>query len=325
MWEKFRVVTSRIRAAIGRGPTGDTFDEEAAAHLDLLTDRFVSQGMEPEEARFAARRQFGGLSQLQESLRDQRSYLVVDSLIQDVASAFRQVRSAPAFTAVVVAALALGIGTSTSMFSVINAVLLRPLPYADADRLVWVGEVLKRNTTDEVTLTPNFLDWRRKNRVFAGMAAYNVVLRTLIAKGEATQLRTVKASAALLSVLKAEPFIGRAFLPGEDRKGQDQVAILSYGLWQQAFGGDRGVVGRRLSLDDGSYEVVGILPQEFRFPTLQTIDLMTPLGKNEELELTRAEGTTTIVCDVVARLNPGVSLAQARAEMEVIEANLAPP
>lgn len=325
MWETIRVVTSRIRAAIGLGSSGDTFDDEAAAHLDLLTGRFVSQGMEPEEARFAARRQFGGLSHLKESLRDQRSYPVVDSLIQDVGSAFRQLRAAPRFTAVVVAALALGIGTSTSMFSVINAVLLRPLPYADADRLVWVGEVLKRNTTDEVTLTPNFLDWRRKNRVFAGMAAYNVALRTLIAKGEATQLRTVKASAALLSVLKAEPLIGRGFLPSEDRKGEDQVAILSYGLWQQAFGGDKGVVGRRLSLDDGSYEVVGILPQEFRFPTLQTIDLMTPLGKNEELELTRAEGTTTIVRDVVARLNPGVSLAQARAEMEVIEANLAPP
>ena len=325
MQETIRIIIARIRGLMGQRRSDDAFDEEAAAHLDLLKDRFVSQGMSPEEACYAARRQFGGLSQLQESLRDQRSYPVVDSLVRDVARAFRQVRTTPRFTAVIAAALALGIGATTSIFSVINAVLLRPLPYADDDRLVWVGEVLKGNTTDEVTLTPNFLDWRIKNRVFTGMAAYNVVLRTLLANGEATQLRTLKASAALLPVLQAEPLIGRPFLSSEDRKGHDQVAILSYQLWQQAYRVNKEVVGRRVTLDDGTYEVVGILPQDFRFPTLQPIDLMTPLGKNEELELTRGDGTTTIVRDVIARLKSGVSLAQARAEMAVIEANLTPP
>jgi predicted permease len=157
------------------------------------------------------------------------------------------------------------------------------------------------------------------------MAAFNIVPRTLIGNGEATQLQTLKASAALLPVLQASPLLGRAFLPSEDQKGQDQVAIVSYDLWQRAFGGDGGVIGRRITLDDGAYEVVGVLPREFRFPTLQTIDLMTPLGKNEALELTRASGTTTLVRNVVARLNTGVSLAQARAEMEAIEASLAPP
>lgn len=325
MWERIRVLISRVLVAVGRDRAKDDFEEEAAAHMELLADRFVGQGMTFEEARYAARRQFGGVSQLQESLRDELTYRIVDSLAQDIAFALRQLRAAPRFAMVVVAALALGIGASTSIFSVINAILLRPMSYPEADRLVWLGEVMKRNTTDEVTLTPNFLDWRRRNRVFSGMAAYNVVPRTLLANGEATQLRTVKASAALLSVLQAEPLLGRAFLPGEDRKGQDQVVILSYPLWQQAFGGDGSVVGRRVLLDDGAYEVVGILPPCFHFPTLQPIDLMTPLGKNEELELTRVDGTTTIVRDVVARMNQGVSIAQARAEMEVIEASLTPP
>ncbi len=170
---------------------------------------------------------------------------MVDSLMRDLVLALRQMRTAPRFTVAAAAALALGIGAATSIFSVINAVLIRPLPYAEADRLVWVGEVLKRNTIDEVTLTPNFLEWRRQNRTFTAMAAYNAALRTLIANGEATQLRTLKASAALLAVLKTEPLLGRPFLAGEDRNCHDQVAILSYHLWQQAFGGNKEVIGWR--------------------------------------------------------------------------------
>ena len=320
-----RIIAARIRGLFNRRPAEDAFAEEAAAHIALLTDRYTSQGMNPEEAHYAARRQFGCLDQLQESLRDQRSYPFVDSLAQDVALPLRQMRTAPRFTLAAAAALAIGIGASTSIFSIINAVLLRPLPYAEAERLVWVGEALKRNTTDEVTLTPNFLDWRRQNHSFSGMAAYNVALRSLLANGEATQLRTLKASAALLPVLQAEPLLGRPFLPAEDRKGQDRVAILSHHLWQQSYGGDPTVIGRRITLDDGTYEVVGVLPSTFHFPTVLPVDLMTPLGKNEDLELTRADGATTIVRDVIARLKPGVSLAQARADLDVIEATLAPP
>ncbi len=325
MWEAIRTLHARIRGLAGRRSVEEAFDEEAAAHLDLLTDRFVRQGMTPRQARAAAQRQFGGLSQLQDSLRDQRSYPFLDSLRRDVVLSLRQIRTAPRFTAVAALALGLGIGSSTAMFSIVNAVLLRPLPYPDDDRLVWAGEVMKGSSTDEVTLTPDFLEWRRQSRVFTGMAAYNTLLRTLMENGEATQLRTVKASAALLPVLKTEPLIGRPFLPSEDRKGHDQVAILSYHLWQQAFAGDRTIIGRRITLDDGEYEVVGVLRPDFRFPALQPVDLMTPLGKDEERELTRDAGATTIVHDVIARLAPAVSLGQARAEMQVIQANLAVP
>lgn len=325
MNEALRVIVARILGLFGRRRSEDGFEAEAATHLDLLTDRFIGQGMSPVEARQAACRQFGGLSHLRDTLRDQRSYPAIESLLKDFALAFRQIRTAPRFTLAAVSILALGIGASTGVFSVINALLLRPLPYPDADRLVWVGEVLKGNSTDEVTLTPNFLDWRRKNSVFSSVAAYNVFLRTLITNGGAIQLRTLKASAAIFDVLKTKPLIGRAFFPSEDIRGQDQVAILSYDLWQQAFGGDKDVIGRLVTLEDGNYVAVGVLPRGFRFPALGAIDVITPLGKNEALELARRNGTTTIVGDVVARLKPGVDIRQARAEMEVIESHLAPP
>jgi hypothetical protein len=306
MSEAFKVFFARFRGLFGTRNSEYAFDDEAAVHLELLTNRFLNQGMNPEEARRAAWCQFGGISQLKDSLRDRRSYPIVESLAQDLTLAFRQIRIAPRFTVAAAAILALGIGAVTSIFGVVNAVLLCPLPYPQAGRLVWVGEVHKGSSTEELSLTPNFLDWRVWNHVFTSKAAYNVIFRTLLANGEALQLRTLKASAALLPVLGTEPIMGRAFFASEDKKGQDHVAILSYGLWRRAYGSDRTILGRTISLDDGSYVVVGVLPESFSFPTLQPVDLMTPLGKNEQLELTRSPAGTTIVHDVIARLKPGV-------------------
>ena len=318
------MILARLRGLFDRR-SDFAFDEEAAAHLDLLTERYRNQGMTAQDARRAALLQFGGISYLKDSLRDQRSYPMIESLWQDLMLAFRQIRTAPRFTLAAAAILALGIGAITSMFSVINAVLLRPLPYPESGRLVWIGEVLKGSTSDEVTLTPDFLEWRRKNHTFTAMAAFNVFLRPLYLGGAAMQLRTLKASAALLPVLRVEPLLGRAFDRAEDQKGQDHVAILSYSLWQQAFGGDRAVIGRPIQLDDGTYQVVGVLPESFRSPTLEPVDLMTPLGKNEALELTRSPAGTTLVHEVIARLKPSVSAVQARAEIEQIESNITLP
>jgi putative ABC transport system permease protein len=325
MREALHVIFARIRGLFDAGKSDGAFDDEAATHLELLADRFLRQGMNPEEARRAARRQFGERNQLKDSLRERRSYSAIESFAKDIHLALRQIRTAPRFTVAAAATLAFGIGATTSIFSVVNAVLLRPLPYPEADRLVWLGELHKGSSTDEVTLTPNYLDWREKNDVFTSMAAFNMAPRALYLDGGAIQLRTLKASAALLAVLEAKPQMGRAFLRSEDQKGGDPVAILSYHLWQQAYGGDKAVLGRSIHLDDGTYKVVGVLPEDFRFPTLESIDLMTPLGKNEKVELTRASETVTIVHDVIARLRSGVAMERARAEMERIEANIPPP
>jgi putative ABC transport system permease protein len=236
----------------------------------------------------------------------------------------RALRKAPGFTAVAVSVLALGVGANTAMFSVIDALLLRPLPYADAERLVWIGESIRGTTTDEVTLTPDFLDWRGQNGLFTGMAAFNFFTRTLTGAGDPVPLRTVKASADLLPLLEVQPMLGRNFARSEDERGRDSVAILSYGLWQRSFGGAKEIIGRPITLDDQVFTVVGVLPREFHFPAPEPVDLLTPLGKNETTELKRAGGIT-IVHDVIARLKPGVTLDQAGAGMAVIQSRIAPP
>ena len=245
------------------------------------------------------------------------------TFFHDFRFALRQLRKSPGFALVAVLVLALGVGANTAVFSVVDAVLLRPLPYPGSDRLVSVVETFTRNTADEVTLTPDFLDWRAQNHVFTAMAGFTDRTRILTGLEEPLQLRTVKASADLLTILNVQPLLGRNFLRGEDQKGHDQVAILSYGLWQRGFGGNRNILGRSITLDDQAITVVGILPRDFRFPT-EAIDLMTPLGKNEEAELKRGNEMTGIR-NVIARLKPGVSLQQARAEMDVIESHLPRP
>jgi putative ABC transport system permease protein len=241
----------------------------------------------------------------------------------DLRFALRQLRKSPGFAAIAVLVLALGVGANTAVFSVVDAVLLQPLPYPESDRIVSVVETFTRNTADEVTLTPDFLDWRAQNHVFTAMAGFTGFTRTLTGLEEPLQLHTVKASAEFLPVLNTQPLLGRNFLRSEDAKGHDQVAILSYGLWQRSFGGNRDVIGSSITLDDQRLKVIGVLPRDFRFPG-EPIDLMTPLGKNEEAELKRGVEMTGLR-NVVARLKPGVRLEQARAEMEVIESRLPRP
>jgi putative ABC transport system permease protein len=320
-----RTVFTRVCSAFDQRRSEEEVDREITAHLAMLTERFMRQGMDAQEARDAARRQFGGVSQLTEELHERRSVPWIETFMQDTKFGVRQLLIRDRrFTLVAASVLALAIGAATAMFSVIDGVLLRPLPYPNAEELVWVGETLKSNTADELTLTPDFLDWRSQNHVFTAMAGINYRLQTLAANDGAIPLRTVKASAALLPILKIRPLLGRNFLASEDRRGKDQVAILSYALWQQSFGGARDVIGRRIALDEGTLTIVGVLPADFHFPALQPIDVMTPLGKNEELELKRGAEGLTVIRDVIARLRPGVTLAQARAEMAVIESRLAP-
>jgi len=248
----------------------------------------------------------------------------VEGVLQDGKYALRQLRKALGFTLVAISVLALGVGANTAIFSVIDAVLLKPLPYPAADRLVWIGETLKGNSTDQVTLTPDFLEWRDRNTVFTAMAAFNLMTRTLTNAGEPLQLHTAKASSTLLAILQVEPLLGRNFSQKEDRRGSDQVALISYGLWQRSFGGDRNVLGRSITLDDRTYAVVGVLPPFFFFPSNGSIDLITPLAKNEDTERKRGQ-EITVVHNVIARLKPGVSLEQARIEMEGLESHIAPP
>lgn len=217
--------------------------------------------------------------------------------------------------------LALGIGVTTGLFMVLNAVVLRPLPFHEPDQLVWITQVLRGSSTDEVTITADFFDWRRSNRSFSNLAAYNHQVRNLTGVEPPIEARTVRASACLLSMLGVSPAIGRGFQRDEDVAGHDGVAILTHEFWQRRFGGEHTVLGRTLTIDARPFTVVGVLPENFVFPGSQAVDILTPLGKDESREMQRRE-YATIISNVIGRLKPGVSLPQARAELTAIQSHL---
>lgn len=240
-------------------------------------------------------------------------------LSQDLAYAIRTLARRPGFSLAAVLSLALGIGATTAVFTVLNAVALRPLPYADGERLVWMTQLLKGSTTDDVTITADFLEWRRQNQSFTDLAAYWYVSRNLT--GETPlQIQTARASASLLPILGVQPALGRNFLRSEDYKGRDAVALISDSLWRRQFASDPKIVGRPVTLDARQYSVVGVLPPEFLFPGSDAVDAITPLGKDEAAELEHTTGS--MVRNVVGRLRPGVPFERAYAELNAIQSRL---
>jgi len=245
--------------------------------------------------------------------------------MNDLRFAIRQLTKAPGFTAVAVLTLALGIGANTAIFSVINGVLLKPLPYAEPDRLVTLWERSpQRGVEQERVSGPNYLDWRAQNTVFADLAVspgwqgssdFNLVLRDGTAKVQASY-----ASASLFTTLGTPPMLGRSFWPEEDRKEGPRVAVLSHGLWQRHFGGDSNVLGGTLTVDTygrRDYTVVGVMPPDFGLPS--RCELWLPMGW---MGVTLEERRSAHWHNVVARLKSGVTLVQARAELNAIQARL---
>jgi predicted permease len=241
-------------------------------------------------------------------------------ILQDIRYAVRQLRKNPGFAAVAIITLALGIGANTAIFSVVNAVLLRPLPYPNPDQLVMLWEQNPhRGWFDNIISGDNFLDWKKQNQVFAGMAAFESGSFNITANHQAEEIAAERVSANLFSVLGVQPFRGRLFLPEENR--QDKAAVvLSYGLWQQRYGGDADLIGKQILLNGESYPVVGILPPTF------SDDYSSFLDPHSQLWLSGIEpfdpGRESHECKVIARLKPGVSLAQAQANMNSIAAQI---
>src|SRR5215471_10579342 len=224
-------------------------DKELRYHIERQTEEHIAAGMNAREAREAASRMFGGVSQIEEECRDMRQTQYLENFVQDLRYGLRILRKNPSFTSVAVLALALGIGANTAMFSVIEAVLLRPLPYRNADQIVRVASTWDRNgtLTNYSSSPPDFFDWRDQNRSFSSMFAYQEREFALTGQGEAKLVRAAAATAGLFSTLQAEPILGREFAPEENRVGANHVVILSYGLWQAAFGGATGAIGKQSS------------------------------------------------------------------------------
>jgi putative ABC transport system permease protein len=246
-------------------------------------------------------------------------------MVQDLFYAARILLRRPGFAIAAILSLALGIGVTTAIFTVVNAVALRPLPYADPDRLVWMTELLHGSTTDDLTLTPHFLEWRRQSKAFAALAGYQYQTRNLTGVDDAVELHTARVSASLLPMIGVMPAIGRNFTVQEDAKGHEHVAILTDALWRDRFGGDPKAAGRTILLDAVPYVVIGVMPRGFVFPGVEAVDLLTPLGKDEAAELAYTDGGFSAMRNVLGRLSPGVTMEQANAELMVINSRLPHP
>ena len=295
------------------------FGAEIEAHIQLETERLREQGLSEKDARAAARRKFGNVMQAEERFYGSHHWLWWDHLWQDIRFGLRMLAKNPAFAGVAVLALALGIGANTAMFSVVEAVLLRPLSYSNADQLLRVASMWERGgvMTPYSSSPPDFFDWRDQNRSFSSMFAYHISERALTGRGEAKRVRTTVASAGIFSTLQAHPIIGREFVAEENRKGADHVAVLSYGLWEAEFGGLPDAIGKTIQLDSEPYTVIGVAPRDFRFP-LQGSDAYVPIGFDDKVMTQRGAH----YLNVLGRLKPGVSLAQANDDLTGIMAQL---
>ncbi|MDQ3743024.1 MAG: ABC transporter permease [Acidobacteriota bacterium] len=238
-------------------------------------------------------------------------------IAQDLRFSFRTLRKNPGFTLAAALALAIGIGANTAIFSVVNAVLLRPLPYPESGRLARVWEKRPRLAKGRVSFA-DYNDWKAQNHVFEAIAAYQVGDYNLTGGDEPEQVHGAAVSADLFSVLRAEREAGRTFMAEEERQKSNPVLILSHGLWARRFGANPSLLGQTVNLDNKTYSVVGIMPEDFSFPARQT-ELWVPLAINPNSPIA---GRGMHILEVVARLKPGVSLAQARAEMDTIAGRL---
>jgi putative ABC transport system permease protein len=244
--------------------------------------------------------------------------MAMQTLWQDVRYGIRMLLKNPGLTFVVILALALGIGANTAIFSVVNAVLLRPLPYDGADRLVFLNETSK--VMDEISISyPNFTDWRNQNHVFEKIGVYNRSSYNLTGVGEAERIITGQVSADLFSALRVNPGLGRVFTNEEDKPGRTPVVLLSYGLWQRRFGGQASILNQQLTLNNKSYTVIGVMPQGFAFPS--RVEMWVPVGQLSDQPAWKQRGNHPGLYGV-ARLKEGVTLEQAKAEMTTIGANL---
>ena len=245
----------------------------------------------------------------------------MENLFQDLRYGIRVLLRKPGFTVIAVIALALGIGANTAIFSAVNAILLRPLPYDDPERLVWIWEHnLASDIQQEPISFPNFSDYREQNQVFEDVAAFTRWRPVLTAGGEPERILAEQVSASLFSVLRVEAAAGRTFLHEEDRPGKNNVVILSHGLWERRFGSDKEVVGKTITLNGNPYTVVGVMSNDFRHPApdaRRPTELWTPLGMDASRMHRRLD-----ILNVIARLKPTASIEQARVEMGTIGARL---
>src|SRR5580704_2847643 len=314
-------ISAGLQSLLRRKKTEQELDEELGAFLELAAEEKMNRGMSRKEALREVRLERGNLESSKELVRAGGWENFVETCWQDLIYAARTLRKSPGFTFVALLTLALGIGATTAIFSVVYGVLLQPLPFNDAARLILLHETTPRVGTVSVSY-PNFLDWRAATSQFSQMAAVSGVGFNLAGVNQPEVIRGEAVSPNFLSLLGVKPFLGRDFDPTEEKTGASPVLLLSYALWQSHFGADPSALGRTIMLDGRGYTIIGVLPADFRWP--EKVDILEPIGvwvaqrPNEAAE--RGQRGDLVV---LGRLAPAATFAQARSEMEGIAGRLA--
>ena len=309
----------------GRGHDRDRRDlgDELQFHLDMMEQQLRRQGMEPDDARREARTRLGGVAQVSEAYADQRTLPALESFFQDARYGIRMLLRAPGFTIAALVTLALGIGANTAIFSVVNTVLLRPLPYAEPHRLVVLGDRGQNGRASNTDFT-TFSDIRDRNQTFESLALMRSWWPTLVAGGEAERLPAVRVSWTFFSMLGVRPALGRDFLPEEDRPDRRRVVILSDGLWRRRFAADPAIVGRTIRMNDVGFQVVGVMPPDFE-PLISghfyaSAQIWAPIGYDTSLR-EACRGCQHL--KGIGRLRSDVTTHQAIADLNGIRRQLA--
>jgi predicted permease len=317
---------SRLRSMLRRERLDQELDEELRSHLEMRTADNLAAGMSPAQARYEAQKRFGNTTRLKEHTREVDIVGWLDEAARDFRHALRMLRRSPGFTAVAVLTLALGIGANTAIFSVIDSVLLRPLPYHGPDSLVMVWETNSQHPNPHNTVSPpNFLDWQSRNTVFSSMAYIFDERDNLTGNGDPQQVVVQDVSTNFFSLLGVNPILGPGFTPENGQPGHDNVVILGYGIWKERFAGDPAIVGKSILLNGHPQTVVGVAPQNFQWfikdgsltgakPQIWS-PFVFPQSFHDHKQIGR-------FITVVARLNPGATHSQAQSQMNAIASRL---
>jgi len=322
MWgEVWNDIRYRVRAFVRRDDVERDLNAEIEDHLAREVEALERAGRSPADARREARLAFGGLEAVKEHTRDAWGTAFVESAMQDTRYGLRQLRHNPAFACSGILILALGIAASTAIFSIAYGVLLRALPYDQPDRLVTVGSSPRESGFRFYAGAADYFDWRKQQQAFEDLGLTRPIANyNLTGIGEPDRLQGARSTASVFSTLRARPLLGRIYTEEEqlDPGMASSVAVISYGLWQRRFGGDPSIVGRTILLNGSPTEVVGVMGPEFQYPGRE-FELWTPLYIPPDQLEDRLD--FSYLC--VARLKPGVTLEQSRADMNVVAANLA--
>jgi len=296
-------------------------DEEVRTHLEMAAKDRVERGEAAREAEHAARREFGNVGLVKEVTRDVWGWGSFERLMQDLRFGVRMLAKSPGFATVAILTLALGIGANTALFSIVNGVLLNPLPYPEPEQLVTLAESKPNFDSGSISF-PNFRDWRKNNRTFSKMGISRPYSYSLTGRGEAEQVSAEFISSDYLAVLGVKPVIGRLFAEGEDEIGASPIVLIGEGFWNRKLGAAPDILGQGLTLDGKTFTIVGVVPASFKLQvwSFRASDVYAPIGQwtNPILNLR----TAGLGFHGVGRLKPGVTIQQARADMKRVTANL---